>query len=230
VNRATPLISNVWVAAGGLSYDADLEHVQVKNAQSGESAEINLIKLLKDNDIEQDLFLVPGDSVYVPKLASPLMISDEKYRIYLSSSFSPRRVPIKVIGYVNSPGLINLDTSQSLNLMSAISAAGGYLTDSAYSPPKVYVMRRDQTGKLSPRIVVNPLKEDITLMPNDIVYVPQKLIPRIGLMFDFLSRMAQPAFFGAAAYRNIKGANRINASSVIRNSAGTVIQTTDSNQ
>ncbi|HBH18783.1 MAG TPA: hypothetical protein DDX14_07600, partial [Cyanobacteria bacterium UBA9579] len=153
IERKTPLLSNMLVAAGGINHDADLERVQITNNIDGTKYEVNLLKLLEKGDSAQDIYLMAGDSVHVPQLSTPLAISSEKYKKYASATFSPRTVPVKVFGYVNNPGLIRLDPADSLNLNSAITAAGGYLSDSAYAPNKVYLSRLDSNGKLVTTVV-----------------------------------------------------------------------------
>ncbi len=136
IERKAPILSSILVAAGGISYDADLEHIQITNKSDNSKYEINLMVLLDKGDTDQDIYLVAGDNVYVPKLPTPLAFDENKYKRFANATFSPRTVPVKVFGYVNNPGLIKLDSSQSLNLNSAIVAAGGYMADSAYAPKK----------------------------------------------------------------------------------------------
>lgn len=200
-NRKTPLLSNVIIAAGGLTFDSDLEHVKVSNKYSYKEYEVNLLKMLEKADSSNDVYLVAGDSVFVPKLPTPLAVSEERYKKFASSTLSPRNITVKVVGYVNSPGLINLDTTRSLNLNSAIASAGGYLKDSAYAPKKIYLSRVDNNGKLVTR-VVNPMQNDAMLMPNDIVYVPEKARPLIGKSFDYLHRVISPVNAFAYTYNN----------------------------
>ena len=191
IERKTPLLSNILVAAGGISYDSDLEHVQITNNIENTKYVVNLLSLLDKGDTDQDIYLMAGDSVYIPRLLTPLAVSEEKYKKFASATFSPKTVPVKVYGYVNNPGLINLDPAQSLSLNSAISSAGGYLHDSAYAPQKIYISRVDNNGKLVTR-VVNPTSSDTTLMPKDIVYVPEKTVPMAGKAFDYLTRVINP--------------------------------------
>jgi len=191
IERKTPLLSNILVAAGGISYDADLEHIKVVNSIDGSNFEINLLELLETGNANQDIYLAPGDSVMVPRLPTPMAVNPETYKKYASASFSPPTVPVKVFGYVNNPGLVTLETSQSLNLNSAIVAAGGYLKDSAYAPKKVFLSRIDNNNRLVTR-VVNPMVEDITLMPKDIIYVPEKPRPLGGKLFDYMTRVITP--------------------------------------
>jgi polysaccharide export outer membrane protein len=203
VNRTTPMLSNVLVAAGGVSYNADLHHVSVTNKHTGKNRVVDLIALLQQGDNSQDVRLVKDDVVNVPKLNT--VINEKDYRVYASSSFSPKTIPVKVYGYVNDPGLVELQKAQSLNLLSAITAAGGYQRDAAYSPSKVFIFRPvDEEGHLV-RFDVNPKTNDITLFPNDIVYVPQKKIPRTGLFFDFMARILTPAVRGATTYSVFTG-------------------------
>ncbi len=200
VERKSPLLSNLLIAAGGVKFDADIEHVQITNSLNNSSFEVNLLEIL-DGKTGQDVYLMAGDTVNVPKLPTPLAVSEEKYIKYATSTFSPKYVPVKVFGYVTRPGLVKLDSSASITLNSAIMAAGGYLTDAAYAPKKVYVSRADASGKLVTK-VVNPMSNDIVVMPNDIVYVPEKARPLAGKAFDAINKFVTPANGIANTYNN----------------------------
>jgi polysaccharide export outer membrane protein len=201
ISRNTALLSNVLVAAGGITFDADLEHVQVKNTYDHSEFEVDLMKLLMDSDASQDIYLVAGDSIVVPKLPSPLAVSDVRYKQFASASFSQREIPIKVLGFVNRPGLVRLNAAQALNINAAISEAGGYLITEAYQSKKVYLSRADANGHLVTR-AINPTQEDVILMPNDIVYVPNKLRPLGGKFFDYTGRVFTGLNSIAGAYNN----------------------------
>ncbi|MDD3013300.1 MAG: polysaccharide export protein [Candidatus Gastranaerophilales bacterium] len=201
VNRKTPLLSNVIVAAGGISFDADLEHIKIQNKFEEKEYNVNLLQMLEKADSSQDIYLIAGDSIYVPKLPTPFAVSDEKYKKYASSTISPKSISVKVFGYVNSPGLVSLDSAKSLNLNSAIVAAGGYMKDSAYAPGKVYLSRADNNGKLVTK-AVNPMQKDIVIMPNDTIYVAEKPRPLVGKTFDYMHRLIQPVNAFAYTYNN----------------------------
>ncbi|MCK7461226.1 MAG: hypothetical protein MZU84_03745 [Sphingobacterium sp.] len=202
IERKTPLLTNVLVAAGGITHDADLERVLARNNLEGTSYEVNLLELLESKNIENnDIYLMSGDTLHVPKLPSSLVVDIEKYKLFAGATFSPRSVPVKVYGYVNNPGLINLDSSRSLNINSAITAAGGYLIDSAYAPSKVILSRADNNGKLV-NTIINPTSNDITLLPNDIIFVPEKSRPLIGKGFDYMMRLISPVNAFANSYNN----------------------------
>ncbi|HBG49448.1 MAG TPA: hypothetical protein DDW90_08115, partial [Cyanobacteria bacterium UBA9971] len=57
IERKTPLLSNIIVAAGGLSHDADIEHVVVSNDLDGSFFQVNLLELIKNANSVQDLYL-----------------------------------------------------------------------------------------------------------------------------------------------------------------------------
>ena len=200
VERKSPLLSNLLMAAGGIKFDADLEHIKITNSINNSEFEVNLMNLIEGN-ATQDVYLMAGDVIYVPKMPTPLAVSDEKYIKYATSTFSPKTIPVKVFGYVSNPGLIKLDNTASITLNSAIMAAGGYLTDAAYAPKKVYISRADASGKLVTK-VVNPMSNDIVVMPNDIVYVPEKTIPLIGKAFDAMLKVITPFNAAANTYNN----------------------------
>lgn len=201
ISRRSPLLSNLLIAAGGIKFDADLEHIQIKNSNTNDVIEINLMRILENQDTRQDVYLMAGDVVTVPKLPTPLAVSEEKYIKYATSTFSPKNIPVKVFGYVQKPGLVQLDSRASITLNTAIMDAGGYLTDAAYAPTKVYLSRADASGKLVTK-VVNPMKNDIVVMPNDIVYVPEKTRPLIAKAFEAVNKILLPVNTFANTYNN----------------------------
>ncbi len=199
--RKSPLLSNVLVAAGGISFDADLEHIMISNKIEDAQFEVNLLELLEAGDANQDIYLMPGDVVHVPRLPTPVAVNPSDYKKYAGATFSPKDVPVKVLGYVNAPGLVKLDSSRSTNINSAIAAAGGYQRNASYPPKKVYLSRIDNNGMLI-TTAINPMKDDTIIMPNDIIYVPDKPRPMIGKAFDYLSRIIAPANMFASTYNN----------------------------
>ena len=201
LERKTPLLSNILVAAGGISYDADLENVVITNDISKDQIKVNLLELIVNGDSKQDIYLIAGDRVNIPKLPTAFGLDENKYKQYVSSTISPDKVPVKVLGYVDKPGLIMLDTKQSLTLNSAISAAGGYFRNAKYPPKKVYLSRSDGNGKMVTKIV-NPQTNDMLLMPMDIVYVPEKKRPIVGRFFDYVNRVITPFNTMAGTYNN----------------------------
>lgn len=201
VQRKSPLLSNILVVAGGVCHDADLEHIKIFNSYDNKQLEVNLLDLLDTGNSNQDVYLITGDTVYIPRLPTPLAVNAEKYKKYASASFSPKEVPVRVFGYVNNPGLIRLNSSESLSINSAITSVGGYVSNAAYPSKKVYLSRVDNNGKFV-TTVINPMSNDAILMPNDIVYVPEKPREVVGKVFDYISRIITPASNAANSYNN----------------------------
>lgn len=201
IARRSPLLSNLLVASGGVKFDTDLEHIKITNKNRNDYFEVNLMDILNHQDTRQDIYLMAGDVVTVPKLPTPLAVSEANYIKYATSTFSPKYVPVKVFGYVQKPGLVKLDNTASITLNSALMEAGGYLTDAAYAPKKVYLSRADASGKLITK-KVNPMANDIVVMPNDIVYVPEKARPLIAKAFDAMAKILNPINGVANTYNN----------------------------
>lgn len=188
IDRRTPLLSNVLVASGGVTYDADLEHVKIVNKLDRSELEVNVLDIALEGDANQDVYLMPGDSVIVPKVSQQTAAN---YQKFANASFSQRQIPVRVFGYVNSPGLIRLDTAQSNHLTAAIAAAGGYSQASPYAPKKVIVSRVNEQGKMVNQ-EINPSTDDLVLFPNDMIYVPDKARSIAGRAFDYLGRLIVP--------------------------------------
>jgi protein involved in polysaccharide export with SLBB domain len=201
IERKTPLLSNIIIASGGLSYDADAEHVVVANDLDGSHFQVNLLELIKNANSSQDMYLTAGDRIYVPKLPSPNLLDPEKYKTLVSSTLFQKTIPVKVIGYVTKPGLVILNSQQSANLSSAIAQAGGYPKNSVYFPKKVLISRPDNNEKLV-TFAVDPREKDIMLMPNDTVYVQEKFIQKIERLFNYIAALGAPVCTGWNAFEN----------------------------
>jgi polysaccharide export outer membrane protein len=204
IDRRTPILSSMLSASGGVTYDADFEHVEVTNKFTHEKQLVNLLSLIRDGVIEEDVYLHPGDVIHVPRI-SPLAQDPLKYKAIASASFAPKTVTVKVYGFVNQQGLISLNPAQNLNMMSAITSAGGFYREAAYAPTKVYIFRPDGNGKLAHVGTFNPKHDDPQIMPNDVVYVPDKLRPNIAKVFDYLNNMVRPFASASYTYRNSSG-------------------------
>lgn len=202
IERKTPLLTNILGAAGGITPDADLENVEVSNKYDGSKYTVNLLDLINKGNSSQDIYLMSGDTIYVPRLATTYAVDSQKYNSFASSTFSQKQIQVRVMGYVNNAGLVILNTNETPRLNTAISLAGGYLAGTTAPPKNVIISRMDNNGKLS-SAKVNPMINDIVLMPNDVIFVPEKTSSSIARGFDYLLRVISPVSSFAGGYSNM---------------------------
>lgn len=92
-------------------------------------------------------------------------------------SVSTKQRLVYVIGQVNRPGAVELDTQDTVSVMQVLAAAGG-LTNLA-APANTAIMHVDNDGKYGPIASINLKRlmggkaEDRMLSPGDIIVVPE---------------------------------------------------------
>ena len=156
--------------AGGMySEIADLPRSFL--VRDGHLIPVDFQRLLRDGDLSQNVYLQPGDFVYVPSLHS---------------------AQIHVLGAVLQPRSERM--TGTLSLVQAIALAGGTVPTACL--PSVAILR----GSLShPRIaivavndVLRGMAPDVRLEPGDIVYVPfapdRVLVRYVNLILDTFVR------------------------------------------
>ena len=158
--------------AGGIAIDkytgeeiGDIENGYV--SRDNAIQDVNLRKLLREQDMRQNIYLKPGDIIYVPPAISP---GSEVY----------------VFGEVNIPGRISLKKDARL---SEILARAGGLPKENYSAGTIAVVR----GNIKNPEVINidfkkvftgDLTQDIQLKHRDIIYVSSTTIKKWKDMSD----------------------------------------------
>lgn len=188
LTRGRLTVSNLIAHAGGVTEDANLTQVIIRNNETGESKTIDLLKMLKDGDISQDLMVHSGDTVQIPKIEGAGQMDDQTYKLLTSSSLAPGNLTVRVLGQVHEPGVYTLN-AQTAGVNSAIASAKGYLIEANKQVLKV--MRMSPDGHLS-SIAVNPFKYDFVLRNNDVVYVDERPGPVGGRAFDYTARAVTP--------------------------------------
>lgn len=185
-NRIDFRLSSVLGAAGGVKLSADLANVTVTR-DGALFKTLNLWKLIKEGNAEDDIMLQNGDSVHVPELPYQAL-DDETYRLLLSSTVGPQFFPVRIIGDVKSPGVYDLN-STSPYLNSAIARGGGF----NYGANRHVVAIRRFTGenKFS-TLHVDPIKHDFTLRPNDVIFISEQKIYKAGRFGETAARVLAP--------------------------------------
>lgn len=130
---------------------ADLNHSFIM--RDGEVLPVNFKKLLREGDMSQNIYLKPGDFIYLPS-----SLSSEVY----------------VMGAVRRPRSVG--AQDTVTVLSVLAAAQGALPN-AYTQGALIVRGSLAEPKIA-RININDIMtgraKDIILEPRDILYVPQE--------------------------------------------------------
>ncbi len=155
-------LMNIISLAGGVTSNADLEGAQL--IHKGKTKEtVNLHALLKENKLDADKLLEPGDVVLVPRLVKRFA----------------------VMGGVRKPGLFPLEEGETV--LDAFAAAGGPSTKETRMN-EAWLLRRNSKVEGGLEIIKLDLAKlvkkgqgtlNLTLKPYDVLYVPTK--PTINL-------------------------------------------------
>ncbi|MGL5080381.1 MAG: SLBB domain-containing protein, partial [Microcoleaceae cyanobacterium] len=100
-------VTQALQAAGGVKLLADIERIQVRRiTKTGfeQIVEVNLMPLLTGGDLQQDLILQTGDSIFVPTVPDVNLVAISRLQ---TASFAPENAEslnVAVIGQVFRPG------------------------------------------------------------------------------------------------------------------------------
>lgn len=141
-----PGIAEAIQAAGGMTYAADLQRVELRRMQqsgSVQSTVVNLWELLRNGDLRQNLPLRDGDSLFIPAVAT-LSLADSAQLAASNLVNSPGNLDIAVVGEVFRPGVYTLSSS----VASPGTAIGGNVTDNR--KPQTVTKAIQQAGGIKP--------------------------------------------------------------------------------
>ncbi len=189
-------LNSVLKEAGGLTLFADARHVRVMHAANETTETVDLMEALASGQ-DQDIWLMPGDSVVVPVADAPM--DPATFRLVSHSTFFADRFPVIVLGSVEDQGEVQLDARHS-TLNAAIAAAGGF--KSGARDRMVIVQRPTNNGSFT-RIRVNRRMSNFEVMPGDVVYVHNSTKGSLKDTFQVLSLLTQPFFFTTAGLKSI---------------------------
>jgi protein involved in polysaccharide export with SLBB domain len=183
-------LGNVLANAGGVLPNADLSKVEITRAYTKTTQTIDLWQYLQGGHSANDVALQPGDSIHVPMGPQTALsaLSDTDFSTLIRSSIGPGTFPVRILGQVTKPGLVPLD-GLSPYLNTAITQTGGYLPG---ANQKVVAIRRFTSDKDFTTLFVEPNKTDITLRPNDIVYVSETGVYKTGRFAEVVGRVLAP--------------------------------------
>ena len=181
--RQFPTVTQAIQLAGGTTQAANVRQVRVRRGQGGQTFNINLAEVLNNGNLNQDLTLRDGDSIFIP---TTNYNNPAANRDLTASNLAPQSVgPLKVavVGEVSHPGTYTLKpdgtASTPPTLTQAIQQAGG-LTASA-NIRQIQIRRPTKTGS-SQSINVSLLQflqsgdftQDIFLQEGDTILIPTR--------------------------------------------------------
>ncbi len=149
-NEVPPTLTRAIQVAGGIKPKADIRRIQLRRTtKTGveQVLDVDLWKLLKEGDLQQDIILQERDTIVVPTAQA---ISQAEAAQVAVASFSPDTIKINVVGEVKRPGVVEVPPNTPLN--KAILAAGGFDFQRA-KRSSVELVRLNPDGTVTQRTV-----------------------------------------------------------------------------
>ncbi|MEA5576215.1 polysaccharide biosynthesis/export family protein [Anabaena sp. UHCC 0451] len=187
-----PTVMRAIQLAGGITSQADVRSIKIRRPTrigSEQSLNINLWELLQTGDLNQDVVLQDGDTIVVPIATD---INTAEATELATTTLSPAKIQVGVVGEVKKPGLTDLQPNSSLN--QALLAAGGF-NDARASSAAVDLVRLNPNGTVTKRVIKIDFSKGINeqtnpiLRNNDVVVVGRSGIAKTS---DTLSTVAGP--------------------------------------
>lgn len=177
-----PTLTRAIQLAGGITANADIRQIQVRRAtRNGDEKAIavNLWQLLQEGDLTQDIILQEGDTISVPTATN---LNPAEVTQLATSSFSPDKIRVNVVGEVQKPGTVEVPPNTPLN--QALLASGSF--NNRARRRSVDLIRLNPNGTVSKRPVQVDFTQGIneknnpTLRNNDVIVVGRSNIATIS--------------------------------------------------
>ncbi|MBW4617393.1 MAG: SLBB domain-containing protein [Desmonostoc vinosum HA7617-LM4] len=187
-----PNITRAIQLAGGITPQANIRTITLRRPTrvgSEQTIDINLWQLLQSGDINQDIIVQDGDTIVIPTATE---VNPAEATQLATTSLSPARIQVGVVGEVKRPGAVDIQPNSSLN--QALLAAGGF-NDARASRATVDLVRLNPNGSVTKREVKVDFSQGINeqtnpiLRNNDVVIVNRSGIAKTG---DTLGTIAGP--------------------------------------
>ena len=162
-SRAT--LTQAIQQAGGITLQADLRQVQIRRVtRNGQPRliTVDVMKLIRDGDLNQDLLLQSGDTIRLVK--APEMTAEDLLQ-QGSANVSPGAIRINVIGEIKGGGALQVPPGSTLN--QAILAAGGLDRRAAKS---VELIRLNPNGTVTRRSIRVDLSRGVDSVNNPVLW------------------------------------------------------------
>ena len=177
-----PTLMRAITLAGGISPQADVRNVTIRRlTRTGDPQifNVNMWQLL-GGDVNQDAILQDGDTIFI---ATATEVNRAEATQLATTTLSPSRIQIGVVGEVKRPGPVDIQPNSSLN--QGLLAAGGF-NDARASRQTVDLIRLNPDGSVTKREVKVDLAAGINentnpiLRNNDVIIVNRNGITKVG--------------------------------------------------
>ena len=195
-------LSNVLAKAGGVSEWADIDHIEVVHAVTGQAETFNLRELLAQGE-GKDLWLLPGDSIVVPALPQPM--DQDTFKLISRSTYYKGKFPVMVLGAVQKQGEVQIDPSNN-SLHAALALAGGFIEN--VSKRNTFLVERPANHGGFNHFVVDGKKVQFALQPGDVVYVSDNKLSQVEHGLRILGSVVQPTYFSGASILTFSKLNK----------------------
>ncbi len=152
-------LMQIIAQAGGMTPEAGDQIIVIRQQpdDSSRSLKISVEELVMKGDARLNIPMEPGDIINIPV--------DKIVHVY-------------VFGQVNSPGALDVKTSNIPTIVRAIAQAGGFGERAAKG--RVLIKRKNDEGnetkiKVNVKDIIKGKKGDIQLQENDVVFVPESI-------------------------------------------------------
>lgn len=187
-----PTVMRSLQLAGGITSLADVRKIKLRRpTRTGteQTIDINLWQLLQSGDVNQDIVVQDGDTIFIPTATE---VNTAEATQLATTTLSPTTIEVGVVGEVKRPGAVKLQPNSSLN--QALLAAGGF-NDGRASRGTVELVRLNSNGTVTKRPVKVDLAKGINeetnpiLRNNDVVIVDRNGLTKTG---DRVNTVAGP--------------------------------------
>ncbi|WP_044304704.1 polysaccharide biosynthesis/export family protein [Richelia intracellularis] len=163
-----PTLTRVIQQAGGITSQANIRKVTIRRPTKSngkiQTIDVNLWELLQSGDINQDVILQNGDTIFIPTATE--INSAEATQLSITT-LSAEKINVGVVGEVKKPGKVQINPNSPLN--AAILAAGGF-NDSRAKRVTVTMVRLNPNGSVTKRKIKVDLSAGINEQTNPILH------------------------------------------------------------
>lgn len=190
--------------AGGLSDLADIRKIILKRYDHSSNAldtkTFNFWAMLNGETLSIDPIIYDGDIIHVEKIENQSLFD---LRSFNKTNLSKQNIDINLLGEINSPGIIQIESNSTLN--DAIIAAGG-LTRYA-NRRKISLFRLLDNGKISERVFSFNLKEPFNSSENpmlrnkDVIFIKPNFLAKTERTISDVTKPLNPVVNTLSIYK-----------------------------